>query len=46
MRYFKTDWDRLRPTDRMLAHTGYLLFARSVNELDPEILGEQEETQA
>jgi tRNA (adenine57-N1/adenine58-N1)-methyltransferase len=46
MRYFKTDWDRLRPTDRMLAHTGYLLFARSVNELDPEILGESKETEA
>ncbi len=46
MRYYKTDWDRLRPTDRMLAHTGYLLFARSVNELDPEILGESEETEA
>lgn len=46
LRYFKTDWDRLRPTDRMLAHTGYLIFARSVNELDPAILGESAEGEA
>ncbi|MFZ3070064.1 MAG: tRNA (adenine-N1)-methyltransferase [Anaerolineaceae bacterium] len=38
LRYFKTDWDRLRPTDRMVAHTGYLLFGRSVNQLDEELL--------
>lgn len=30
MRYYKAVADRLRPTDRMVAHTGYLLFARSV----------------
>ncbi len=30
LRYFKTDWERLRPTDRMVAHTGYLIFGRSV----------------
>ncbi len=29
LRHYKTDWDRLRPTDRMVAHTGYLVFARS-----------------
>ena len=33
MRYYKTDWDRLRPVDRMVAHTGYLIFGRSVNSL-------------
>lgn len=30
LRYYKPDWERLRPTDRMVAHTGYLLFGRSV----------------
>ncbi len=30
LRYYKTEPDRLRPTDRMVAHTGYLVFARPV----------------
>jgi tRNA (adenine57-N1/adenine58-N1)-methyltransferase len=30
LRYYKAYADRLRPTDRMVAHTGYLVFARSV----------------
>jgi tRNA (adenine57-N1/adenine58-N1)-methyltransferase len=30
MRYFKPEPDRFRPTDRMVAHTGYLIFARPV----------------
>ena len=30
LRYYKAVSDRLRPTDRMVAHTGYLIFARSV----------------
>jgi tRNA (adenine57-N1/adenine58-N1)-methyltransferase len=30
VRYYKAHADRLRPTDRMVAHTGYLIFARSV----------------
>jgi len=30
LRYYKAVPDRLRPTDRMVAHTGYLIFARSV----------------
>lgn len=30
VRYYKAVADRLRPTDRMVAHTGYLIFARSV----------------
>lgn len=28
LRYYKTVSERLRPTDRMVAHTGYLAFAR------------------
>jgi len=27
LRYYKTNPDRLRPVDRMVAHTGYLVFA-------------------
>lgn len=30
MRYYKTVAARIRPTDRMVAHTGYLIFARPV----------------
>lgn len=30
LRSFKTVPERLRPTDRMVAHTGYLLFARKI----------------
>jgi tRNA (adenine57-N1/adenine58-N1)-methyltransferase len=30
LRYYKAVAERLRPTDRMVAHTGYLIFARSV----------------
>jgi tRNA (adenine57-N1/adenine58-N1)-methyltransferase len=30
LRYFKPTAERLRPTDRMVAHTGYLLFARPI----------------
>ena len=29
-RYYKTEPSRFRPTDRMISHTGYLVFARSV----------------
>jgi tRNA (adenine57-N1/adenine58-N1)-methyltransferase len=32
LRYYKPVPERLRPTDRMVAHTGYLIFARSVAE--------------
>ncbi|OGO11890.1 MAG: tRNA (adenine-N1)-methyltransferase, partial [Chloroflexi bacterium RBG_16_47_49] len=28
LRYYKAVADRLRPTDRMVAHTGYLIFSR------------------
>jgi len=30
LRYYKPVPERLRPTDRMVAHTGYLVFARPV----------------
>lgn len=30
MRYYKPEADRFRPVDRMVAHTGYLIFARSM----------------
>jgi tRNA (adenine57-N1/adenine58-N1)-methyltransferase len=30
LRYFKSEPLRLRPTDRMVAHTGFLIFARRI----------------
>lgn len=30
LRHYKPVYDRLRPTDRMVAHTGYLIFARAI----------------
>jgi tRNA (adenine57-N1/adenine58-N1)-methyltransferase len=30
MRFYKTEPTRFRPADRMIAHTGYLVFARPV----------------
>lgn len=36
LRYYKAEPERLRPTDRMVAHTGYLIFAR------PVLVGEDE----
>ncbi len=41
LRYYKAEPDRFRPVDRMVAHTGYLIFARPViidREIDPELL--------
>ncbi len=32
VRYYKPVHERLRPTDRMVAHTGFLIFARAVDE--------------
>jgi tRNA (adenine57-N1/adenine58-N1)-methyltransferase catalytic subunit len=40
LRYYRPEPDRLRPTDRMVAHTGYLIFGR------PVIADETQETQA
>jgi tRNA (adenine57-N1/adenine58-N1)-methyltransferase len=34
LRYYRADPERLRPTDRMVAHTGFLIFGRPV--LPPE----------
>ncbi|HEY60951.1 MAG TPA: tRNA (adenine-N1)-methyltransferase [Anaerolineae bacterium] len=34
LRYFKPEATRLRPTDRMVAHTGYLIFAKSIELID------------
>ncbi len=46
LRYYKAVSERLRPTDRMVAHTGYLIFARSVvaEVSEPEVRGERAET--
>jgi tRNA (adenine57-N1/adenine58-N1)-methyltransferase len=43
-RYYKPVPDRLRPQDRMIAHTGFLLFARAVqkNKIEPETKAETE----
>jgi len=45
MRYYKPEPTRLRPTDRMVAHTGYLIFARRIepaqDERAQELLEEQ-----
>ena len=35
LRFYKPVPQRLRPTDRMVAHTGYLVFARPLIETDP-----------
>jgi tRNA (adenine57-N1/adenine58-N1)-methyltransferase catalytic subunit len=43
-RYYKAEPSRFRPTDRMISHTGYLVFARSVtidhSKADPKLLKE------
>jgi len=36
LRFYKPDYERLRPTDRMVAHTGYLVFGRSVSQKPEE----------
>jgi tRNA (adenine57-N1/adenine58-N1)-methyltransferase len=44
MRSYKTVAERLRPTDRMVAHTGFLLFARKIERgAAVEAAGENEE---
>ncbi len=51
VRHYKPVPERLRPQDRMIAHTGYLIFAR-LNAPDPDMdhpapsIGEQEEKYA
>lgn len=34
IRYYKSEPERLRPVDRMVAHTGYLIFARAVTRIN------------
>jgi tRNA (adenine57-N1/adenine58-N1)-methyltransferase len=34
LRFYKVDPSRLRPTDRMVAHTGFLIFARRIDIAD------------
>lgn len=43
LRFYKAEPDRLRPTDRMVAHTGYLIFARPVlmQKQDNGMVGEE-----
>lgn len=45
LRYYKPEPERLRPTDRMVAHTGYLIFGRKIepskNKRAKELLEEQ-----
>jgi tRNA (adenine57-N1/adenine58-N1)-methyltransferase len=36
LRYYKPVADRLRPVDRMVAHTGYLIFARALLKVEDE----------
>lgn len=51
LRYYKTNPARLRPADRMVAHTGYLVFGRKIEPgedprgeaLSKEIVGIEEE---
>jgi tRNA (adenine57-N1/adenine58-N1)-methyltransferase catalytic subunit len=45
LRYYQTHPERLRPVDRMVAHTGYLIFARPVL-MEPDKLYEDSETEA
>lgn len=44
LRYYRTISQRIRPTDRMVAHTGYLVFARSILAAAPEDHEDDEET--
>ncbi len=36
LRYYRADPRRLRPVDRMVAHTGYLIFARPITDPPPD----------
>lgn len=43
LRFYKPEPERLRPTDRMVAHTGYLIFARALlSEYDLDNFNENE----
>jgi tRNA (adenine57-N1/adenine58-N1)-methyltransferase len=45
LRYYKPEPSRLRPTDRMVAHTGYLTFARRIEPTEDERVRELLEEQ-
>jgi tRNA (adenine57-N1/adenine58-N1)-methyltransferase len=45
LRFYKPVAARLRPTDRMVAHTGYLVFARPVAEGARAVIDEPAETE-
>jgi tRNA (adenine57-N1/adenine58-N1)-methyltransferase len=36
LRYFKPEPARIRPTDRMVAHTGFLIFGRRIEPVKDE----------
>ena len=40
-RYYKASATRFRPVDQMVAHTGYLIFARKVSSLRPKAAEEE-----
>ncbi len=42
LRYYKPEPQRLRPTDRMVAHTGYLVFGRKVVAVESALEGDKE----
>jgi tRNA (adenine57-N1/adenine58-N1)-methyltransferase len=39
LRFYKPAYNRLRPTDRMVAHTGYLVFARPIIPISNNFVG-------
>lgn len=46
LRHYKSDWARFRPVDRMVAHTGYLVFARKIQDFGVEVEQYQENEQS
>ncbi len=36
LRFYKSEPSRIRPTDRMVAHTGFLMFARRIEPIEDE----------
>jgi tRNA (adenine57-N1/adenine58-N1)-methyltransferase len=46
LRYYKPEPSRLRPTDRMVAHTGFLIFGRKIEWSDDPRAGELLEEQS
>ena len=46
LRYLKPQPARLRPTDRMVAHTGFLVFGRRVEEIDDDVFNDKSSKRA